>query len=97
MESSKEPSHLDCRKLIRRFGGPAQLHRRLVARGHDLSFKTVEKWRERDVIRTPWVAELIVMAKEDGYPVNLLDFIQPNTQEQGTGAVEAAEDEDGLI
>ena len=86
-------AHIQCRALIRRFGGPAQLYRRLVRRGYSISYKTVEKWRDRDAIRADWLAEMLIMARDDGYPVNLLDYIETEQSEEE----EEAEAEDGLI
>ena len=101
-ETDHPLAEIDCRAIVRRFGGPTNLYRRLVRRGHNLSPKTVEKWAERARMGTPWLAELIVMAQEDGYPIHLMDYI---TTPQGAGDSEQQEEmalpeddeEDGLI
>ena len=82
-------AQIKVRALIRRFGGPAQLYRRLVRRGYSISYKTVEKWRDRDAIRADWLAEMLLMARDDGYPVDLIDYIKTEPQQEA--------EEDGLI
>ena len=88
-------AQIKVRALIRRFGGPAQLYRRLVRRGYSISYKTVEKWRDRDAIRADWLAEMLLMARDDGYPVDLIDYIRVSDAEPEEN--EEEEEEDGLI
>lgn len=64
----------DVPRLIKRFGGRAQLHRRLTARGHTVSVKMVEKWRERGNIPPIWLAELLTIAEEEERPINLAEY-----------------------
>lgn len=66
---------LDVRGLIRAFGGPANLHRRLLIRGNDLSKKAVEKWSERKAIPHYWLGQMIAMAREDGHTLDLTQFM----------------------
>lgn len=99
---TKQPAQIDCRKLIVRFGGPANLYRRLCKRGFTLSYKSVEKWHQRQQIRAQWLAELVVMAQEDGHPINLLDYIRRSDQlaDNPSGRkpdTREEEEEDGLI
>lgn len=64
----------DVARLIQRFGGRAQLHRRLVARGFSVSVKMVEKWRERGNIPPTWLAEMLTIAQEEGRPIDLAEY-----------------------
>jgi hypothetical protein len=102
----KQPAQINCRKLIVRFGGPANLYRRLIRRGFSLSYKSIEKWHQRGQIRAQWLAELVLMAQEDGYPIDLIDYIErsdepaqnPADERPPTGADDnESEDDDGLI
>lgn len=67
-------SGFDVARLILRFGGRTQLHKRLVARGYRVSIKMIEKWRERGNIPPVWLAELLTMALEEGRPIDLTTY-----------------------
>lgn len=74
MSTHNTPPGFDVARLIQRFGGRAQLHRRLVARGFSASVKMVEKWRERGNIPPRWLSELLTIAEEEGRPIDLAEY-----------------------
>jgi hypothetical protein len=69
--------------LITRFGGRSELWRKLTKRGNRLSIESLEKWRERGRIPSPHLMTLLAMAKEEGKPINLYDYIITDTQKYG--------------
>lgn len=71
----------DVARLINRFGGRTRLYERLRERGHDISIKAIEKWRERGRISQDWLAELIVMAAEEGNPLDLQAYLVRSTDQ----------------
>lgn len=77
-------NRIDTRKLVARFGGRSELHRRLKARGYDLSIKTIEKWMERDSVPTFRIVQMLELAQSEKRPLNLNDYIQkaPNASEE---------------
>lgn len=78
-----EFTRLDIRKIIARFGGRSELHRRLKARGCGLSVKTVEKWIERDNIPSHRLVQLIELAAHEKRPLDLIDYVlkAPNAKD----------------
>lgn len=76
-------TRIDTRKLVARFGGRSELHRRLKARGYELSIKTIEKWMERDSVPTYRIVQMLELAQAEKKPINLNDYIQkaPNASE----------------
>jgi hypothetical protein len=73
----------DVARLVQRFGNRSRLHARLVSRGHKVSIKMVEKWRERSRIPDKWLAEMMAMAQEEGKPLDLNEYM---TAQVNTGA-----------
>lgn len=77
---------LDAYKIVQRFGGRSELWRRLDARGHHVSLKTIEKWMERDSIPSHRLLVLMDLAKAEGKPLVLDDYVlrdnvrNPSTQ-----------------
>lgn len=76
-------TRLDTKKLIARFGGRSELHRRLNARGVELSVKTIEKWTERESIPSARIVQLMELAQHEKRPLNLNEYFlaAPNAQE----------------
>lgn len=66
---------LDVRRLVRRFGGPKQLHTRLAADGHSVTIKAVNQWVNRNRIPSDWLTVLSVYADQDGEPLHLRDYL----------------------
>lgn len=78
-------TRIDIRKLVAHFGGRAELHRRLEARGFKLSIKTIEKWLERDNIPAVRIAQLLELAQHERRPLDLNSFVtrsKPNTSKE---------------
>ena len=77
-------TRIDTRKLIARFGGRSELHRRLKARGFELSVKTIEKWQERESIPSHRIIQLMELAQHEKSPLNLNDYVQkaPNASKE---------------
>lgn len=66
---------LDARKIVHRFGGRSELWRRLAARNHHVSIKTIEKWMERESIPSHRLLVLIDLAISEGKPLVLDDYV----------------------
>lgn len=77
-------TRFDIRKLVAHFGGRAELHRRLDARGFKLSVKTIEKWMERDNIPANRIVQLLELAQHERRPLNLNNFVRstPNASKE---------------
>ena len=68
-------TRLNTRQLVAHFGGRAELHRRLEARGFTLSVKTIEKWMERDNIPSNRIVQLMELAQYEKRPLDLNLFV----------------------
>lgn len=66
---------IDARSLIRRFEGPAHLHRRLRRDGYDLNIKTIERWAARGSIPSDWLLILSAYAEQDGRQLRIHEYI----------------------
>ena len=66
---------LDIKAVIAHFGGRIELWRKMNARGHKLSVKTIEKWGERDTIPAPRLLQLMDLALSMGRPLNLNKYV----------------------
>lgn len=66
---------IDCKAVIRRFGGATWLRSALVERtGRPLSLQAVRKWAERNSI-PGWAQEaMMVMPARDGSTIDLKNF-----------------------
>lgn len=76
---------LDIKAVIAHFGGRIELWRKMNARGHRLSVKTIEKWGERSNIPGPRIMQLMDLALSLGRPLNLNKFVlrtAPNAVEE---------------
>lgn len=69
---------LDAKKIVHRFGGRIELWRRLEAKGHHISVKTIEKWMERESIPSNRLLVLMDLAKQEGKPLVLDNFVLNN-------------------
>lgn len=78
----------DVPRLIERFGGRSRLFERLRKRGHNVTIKMIEKWRERGRIPDRWLAEMIDMARAERKPLDLNKFLaKPPATEAATDDV----------
>lgn len=72
-------SRLHVRKLISRFGGQAELCRRMNAKGYAITAKAIEKWIERDSIPGKRIMQLFELGISEGHPIDLHGFLlRPN-------------------
>lgn len=71
---------LDVVRLIGRFGGINELRKRLLTHEVDINHKTVEKWRERKQIPSWRLLQLIALAKNEGQPIDVLDYALTQTK-----------------
>lgn len=69
----------DADKMIDRFGGISALHRTLTNAGCTMSYKTVEKWRERKNIPPDAVATLVRVCMEKGEDFDLREYLEEQT------------------
>lgn len=78
----KEYYSLDVRKVYQYFGGARAVHDIFLLRGHELSMKAVEKWRERHNIPSWALLELVGYSLEEGHELKLSEFMQPMERER---------------
>lgn len=83
---------MNAQGVVRLFGGPSTLLRRLNDMGHDISLKAVDMWVYRGSIPGKWLVELAALAKKDRIKFDLTQFMiddRPAPTEE-----EMAKDED---
>ena len=65
----------DVSAIMKQFGGPSSLARKLTASGHAVSIAAAHKWKERGAIPAPWLAAIVTMESAAGRAFNLSDFV----------------------
>lgn len=75
--TKRQPKEIkvDVAALCRYFGGAVTIKDRLELRGHAITLKAVEKWRERGRVPGYWLMELAAIAVEDGRELRLSEFL----------------------
>jgi len=67
----------DIHKIVEHFGGNTDLLERLVKNGvRDLTIGAIEQWKTRESIPANRLAQLLHLAKTEGRPINLNNFIK---------------------
>lgn len=66
---------IDVPKLYKYFGGTVIVQQILELRGHDISVKAVEKWRERGSIPSWALVELVGYSIDEGRELRLSDYM----------------------
>ncbi len=72
-------TRLDAKRIVLRFGGRSELWRRMAKHGHHVSLKTIEKWMERNSIPTARLLVLFEIARKEGKPLELEDYVIKKT------------------
>lgn len=67
---------LDVVKLIRRFDGATELHRRLTKAGYPIKLKTIQMWAYRRRIPSDWLPVLTLLAEQEGRPLALHQYVR---------------------
>ncbi|NBV09818.1 MAG: hypothetical protein EBS09_12065 [Flavobacteriia bacterium] len=75
MDQINKIKKLEVSQILKRFGGINDLRQRLLNKGVDINTKTIEKWRERKQIPSWRLLQLIALAKQEGEPLDVLEFI----------------------
>lgn len=75
MDQINKIQKLEVSQILKRFGGINDLRQRLLNKGVDINTKTIEKWRERKQIPSWRLLQLIALAKQEGEPLDVLEFI----------------------
>jgi hypothetical protein len=75
MDQINKIQKLEVSQILKRFGGINDLRQRLLIKGVDINTKTIEKWRERKQIPSWRLLQLIALAKQEGEPLDVLEFI----------------------
>lgn len=52
-----------------------QLHAMLQSAGHDISFKGVEKWFQRDRMPAWWLMKIVSTSESHGRPLDIKNYI----------------------
>jgi hypothetical protein len=71
----KQPT-LDVPGVIRKFGGRAQLYRKLSLAKIQLSPRTLDNWVYHEIIPMHRFLQLIALAKQEGFKLNLNEYIK---------------------
>ena len=58
---------LDVAFMIEQLGGVAELKRKIESKGHEITYKGIEKWRERKSITGKWLVLLQDLATDEGF------------------------------
>jgi len=58
---------LDVGFMIEQLGGVAELKRKIESKGHEITYKGIEKWRERKSITGKWLITLQTLASDEGF------------------------------
>ena len=77
---------LDVRGVIAKFGGRAQLYRKLCLAGVEISYRTIDNWLYHGIIPMNRYLQLIDLAKAEGIELKL----ETNTNEPQNPAPSAA-------
>ena len=77
---------LDVRGVIAKFGGRAQLYRKLCLAGVEISYRTIDNWLYHGIIPMNRYLQLIDLAKAEGIELKL----ETKTNEQQNPAPSAA-------
>lgn len=68
---------INAKKIVRKFGGTAELHRMLMRYGYrNITRDAVQKWSDRGQIGGMWVPVLLDMAKHEGIDLSPRDFME---------------------
>lgn len=65
----------DCRKIVAYFGGALSLADKAATSGFILNLKTIYKWHERNSLSSGMIAILTKVAKDNGMPFDLSNFL----------------------
>lgn len=77
---------LDVRGVIAKFGGRAQLYRKLCLAGVEISYRTIDNWLYHGIIPMNRYLQLIDLAKAEGIELKL----ETKTNEPQNPALSAA-------
>lgn len=79
-------TELDVRGVIAKFGGRAQLYRKLCLAGIEISYRTIDNWLYHGIIPMNRYLQLIDLAKAEGIELQL----ETKTNEPQNSAPSAA-------
>jgi len=90
--------HMDVRGVIKKFGGRAQLYRKLCVAKVELSHRTIDNWIQSGIIPMHRFLQLMALAKNEGFTLNLKEHTKNerphklNDTRTGVGVGNAAND-----
>jgi len=68
---------LNVRRLIMNVGGRSGISPRLVAAGFKaVALGVIDKWMQRNSLPTGRLVQILIVARDEGRPVNLYDYIE---------------------
>jgi hypothetical protein len=67
---------LDVTAVVRRFGGRAQLYRKLCLHKVGISHRTIDNWIYHGIIPMHRFIQLVAIANADGFKLKLEDYIK---------------------
>lgn len=68
--------HMDVRGVIKKFGGRAQLYRKLCVAKINLSHRTIDNWINHGIIPMHRFLQLVALATNEGFKLNLSEHIK---------------------
>lgn len=73
---------MDVRGVVKKFGGRAQLYRKLCVAKVELSHRTIDNWIQSGVIPMHRFLQLMALAKDEGFTLNLREHTKNETKER---------------
>lgn len=89
---------MDVRGVVKKFGGRAQLYRKLCVAKVELSHRTIDNWICAGIIPMHRFLQLMALAKDEGFTLNLREHTKnerphkPDGAGTGVGVGNAAND-----
>ena len=71
---------MDVRGVVRKFGGRAQLYRKLCVAKVELSHRTIDNWIHHGIIPMQRFLQLMALAKNEGFTLNLREHTKNETK-----------------
>jgi hypothetical protein len=75
-------TELDVRGVVAKFGGRAQLFRKLCLAGIDISYRTIDNWLYHGIIPMQRYLQLIDLARANGIKLQLETKTKKNNEKQ---------------
>jgi len=78
--------HMDVRGVVKKFGGRAQLYRKLCVAKVELSHRTIDNWIQSGIIPMHRFLQLMALAKDEGFTLNLREHTKNEPRSRDNSA-----------